>query len=411
MTRTWVADEINLSDPAFWQLPLAERDAAFATLRRDLPMSRHPEGVMYPPGPGYWAATRYEDVSFVSRRSATFVSAKGPQIPDMPDELSEIFSSIIALDDPRHGKLRGVVNRGFTPKAVSGLEGMVRKRAIEIVDRIAARGECDVVKDIAAPLPLQVIGDLVGIDEDYRPRALELSNLISGAVGDPTGNVKVEDFLAAGMELYRYATELGERRRREPRDDTTSVLMHAEVDGARISAQEFGSFVVLLVIAGHETTRNALAHGLYALSEHVEQRRKLLADMPRLLPNAVEEILRWSSPVLHFRRTAVEDVDVGGQRVRAGEKVVVWYRSANQDEREFTDPLSFDVTRTPNRHLAFGLGPHFCLGAHLARLELKVMLEALYGRLPDFATTGPRTILPSSFLNAVTVLPAAFSAR
>jgi cytochrome P450 len=408
--RQLEVDEIDLSDPEFWARPDRERDAAFATLRSDRPISffTEPEFDQIPRGPGYWALTRYEDVWTASRRPDVFVSGKGVNIGDMPVEISEFFGSMISMDDPRHSKLRGIVNRGFTPKMVTSLGDTVRVKAREIVDRVAPLGECDFVQEIAAALPLQIICDMMGIPASSYGRIFELTNTILG-VGDPEYVNSLEDLMAAAMELYQFATELGDRKLTEPGADITSKLMHADVEGEALTTQEFGSFFILLVVAGNETTRNAISHGMKALTDHPEQRR-IWMENPAVTPTAVEEIVRWSTPVIHFRRTVSRETVIGGQEIGEGEKVVLWYNSANRDVAKFDDPDRFDVRRTPNDHVGFGAGgPHFCLGAHLARREIGVMFDELFRRLPDIEVTGPPDMLQSAFIHGIKRMPCAFT--
>jgi cytochrome P450 len=402
-------DEIKLADPEFWQRD--DREGAFAKLRAERPVSWHEEyeypGV--PKGPGFWAVTRYADVWPISRNAHLFISGRGTNISDLPTELTEFFGSMINMDAPRHTKLRLIVNRGFTPRMVARAEETVRVKARRIVDAISEKGECDFVSEVAAALPLEIICDMMGIpSSDYR-RILELTNSILG-VGDPEYATTIEDLMAAGLELATYAQELGRHRISHPTDDITSALMHAEVDGERLTEQEFGSFFILLVAAGNETTRNAISHAMKALTDFPDERRKWLADFARVTPTAVEEIVRWASPVIHFRRTATEDTVVGGQAIRAGDKLVMWYNSANRDEAAFVDPYRFDVTRDPNEHVGFGGGgPHFCLGANLARREIAVMFDELLHRLPDIEVSAPPAMLFSAFIHGVKRMPCRFT--
>jgi methyl-branched lipid omega-hydroxylase len=406
-------DDIKLSDVAFWSLPDVEREAAFALLRAERPVSWHEEFEYpgLPKGPGFWAVTRWEDVWTVSRTPDLFISGKGSNIGDLPIELAEFFGSMINMDAPRHTKLRLLVNKGFTPRMVAGVEGMVRERARKIVDAVAPRGGCDFVQDVAAALPLEIICEMLGIPaSDYR-RIFELTNIILG-VGDPEYASTIEELMAAGMELFQFAQALGGARLATPTDDITSALMHAEVDGQRLSEQEFGSFFILLVVAGNETTRNAISHGMLALTQWPEERRRWQADFERYRASAVEEIVRWATPVIHFRRTATRDTVLGGQAIKAGDKVVMWYNSANRDAAKFADPYRFDITRDPNEHLGYGGGgPHFCLGANLARREIAVMFEELLGRLPDLEISGEPDMLLSAFIHGIKRMPCRFTPR
>ncbi len=277
------------------------------------------------------------------------------------------------------------------------------------LDRVAMLGECDFVSEIAAPFPLEIIGDMMGLPSGLRRRAFELTQVILG-ISDPEYFTSVEGWVNAALELNEIAMDLGERRLANPGQDLISTLMHAEVDGERLTSQEFGSFFILMLIAGNETTRNAISHGLKALTDHPYQRRIWLANFDRVAPTAVEEILRWATPVHHFRRTASRDTVIGGQRISEGDKVVLWYLSANRDETKFEDPQRFDVLRAPNEHVAFGAGgPHFCLGAHLARREIRIMFEELFARLPDIEVTGQAEMLQSAFVHGIKRMPCAFT--
>jgi methyl-branched lipid omega-hydroxylase len=404
-------DDIKLADVEFWTRPDREREAAFAMLRAERPVSFHEEFEYpgLPKGPGFWSVTRWEDVWTVSRNPDLYISGKGSNIGDIPAELLEFFGSMINMDAPRHTKLRLLVNKGFTPRMVARVEEIVRERARKIVDAVAPRGECDFVNDIAAALPLEIICEMLGIPpSDYR-RIFELTNTILG-IGDPEYATTVEELMAAGMELFQYAQNLGAGRLERPADDITSTLMHAEVDGERLTAQEFGSFFILLVVAGNETTRNAISHGMKVLTEWPDARRAWQADFERYKTSAVEEIVRWATPVIHFRRTAARDTVLGGQTIKAGDKVVMWYNSANRDATKFDNPYRFDLAREPNEHFGFGAGgPHFCLGANLARREIAVMFEELFRRLPDIAISGEPDMLLSAFIHGIKRMPCRFT--
>ncbi len=402
---------IALSDPELWARPDAERDAVFAKLRRELPVSWHAEPAFAgnPPGPGYWAITRFDDVWRASRNPDVFISGKGVNIGDLSVEISEFFGSMIAMDAPRHSKLRSIVQKAFTPRNIARIEAHIATKATQIVDAVAPKGEVDFVTEVAAQLPLQVICEMMGIPASQHQRVFELTNVILG-VGDPEYAQTLEELMGAALELYQLAMELGERRLAEPVDDITSALMHAELDGERITTQEFGSFFILLVVAGNETTRNAISHGMKALTDHPDQRAVWAADFWGVAPTAVEEIVRWATPVIHFRRTASRDTELGGQPIAEGDKVVLWYASANRDEAHFDDPFRFDVRRAGNDHVGFGAGgPHFCLGANLARREITVMFDELFRRLPDLEVTGEPAMLQSAFIHGIKRMPCAFT--
>jgi cytochrome P450 len=394
-------DEIQLGLPEIWARP--DREGMFAKLRAERPVMFHEEPQFdgFPKGPGFWSVTRHADVVRVSRDSETFISGKGSNIGDLPVELLEFFGSMINMDAPRHTKLRKLVNRGFTPRVVASLEETVRATARRIVADVVPKGACDFVEEIAAALPLKIICDMMGIPEADNRRMFELSNVILG-IGDPEFGVTMDVLMGAAMELSQYAQALGESRLAAPGDDITSVLMSADVDGERLTPAEFASFFILLVVAGNETTRNAISHGMKALTDFPDERRRLLADFDVVAPTAVEEIVRWATPVIHFRRTATRDVELGGATIREGDKVVVWYCSANRDERAFVDPYRFDVTRTPNDHVGYGGGgAHFCLGANLARREIRVMFEELFRVLPDIRIVGQPDMLFSGFIHGI----------
>jgi cytochrome P450 len=402
-------DDIHLGDLETWQR--RDLDGIFAKLRAERPVSFHNEQEFQsmPAGPGFWALTRYDDVMRVSRDPNTFVSGRGTNIGDIPAEIAEFLGSMINMDAPRHTKLRLTVSRGFTPKQIRKIEESVRERARAVVESIAQKGECDFVAEVAAPLPLQIVCDMLGIPARDEHRVFELTNTILG-VGDPEYVTSLEELMAAGFELYQYGLDLAEDRRRTPRDDITTTLMHAEVDGEQLTPGELGSFFVLLVVAGNETTRTAISHGMLELTNHPDERARWLADFDAVSPTAVEEIVRWATPVINFRRTAVRDVEIGGQAIKEGDKVVMFYNSANRDERAFSDPFRFDITRSPNEHLGFGGGgPHFCLGANLARREIKVMFEELFRRLPDIEVTGEPAMLQSSFIHGIKRMPVSFT--
>jgi cytochrome P450 len=412
-TTDLALDDIDLGRGDFWERSEADREGAFALLRRERPVSWHSEPEIATPtievGPGFWAVTRYADVVHVSRNPQLFISGRGSNIPDWPPEVLEFLGSMINMDDPRHTKLRLIVNRGFTPHQIGELTEAVETRARLIVDDVADRGECDFVLDVAARLPLDIICDMLGIPPDDRDFIFEQTNLVLG-VGDPEVAPTLDIAFAAAHQLWDYAQTLGQERVDHPRDDITTKLMQAEVEGHRLTAAEFGSFFVLLTAAGNETTRNAISHGMLALTRNPDERAAWQADFEAVAPTAVEEIVRWASPVIHFRRSATADTEIAGYPIADGDKVVVWYNSANRDETVFDDPYRFDVRRSPNEHVGFGAGgPHFCLGAHLARLEIKVMFRELLRRLPDLEVVGDPAMLRSGFIHGIKRMPVAWS--
>ncbi|MGH9057279.1 MAG: cytochrome P450 [Acidimicrobiales bacterium] len=405
-------DHIDLSDLEFWARPLDERAAAFAALRaRPGPAffaePEPPPGM--PQGRGYYALTRYAEVIEASRRPELFCSGRGTNIGDMPDEFLEFFGSMINLDDPRHARFRRIVSRAFTPRFLDSLKADVSSIAAEIVGGIAERGECDFVTEVAALLPLRVIVDLMGIPRSQERAIFDRTNIVLGftdpeyvaAQDDP--QAMITKLLTAGAELAEVVRQIGEDRVRNPQDDLTTALVSAEVDGERLTPAELASFFILLVVAGNETTRNAIAHGLHLLTLHAGERARWQADFAALAPTAVEEIVRVASPVIHFRRTATTDgTRIGNHEFSAGDKVVMFYWSANRDEAAFDHPERFDLSRKPNEHVGFGgPGPHFCLGAHLARREVTVVFDELFRTLPDIHSVGEPERLLSNFINGI----------
>ena len=414
-------DDIDLSDPDFWARPRNEREGAFKTLRDERPFAffEEPEllgtSMSLPIGPGYYAITRHADVYSISRRPEVFCSGRGATgIFDLPPAFLEFFGSMINLDDPRHLRLRRIVSAAFTPKRVARINEHVRETATAIVDAVIERGECDFVTDIAARLPLRIICEMMGVPEADDDFVFHRSNVILSQ-GDPeyvpAGDDIAMAMLTAGGDLANLMTDIAAHRATAPTDDLTSALIHANVDGEQLTHQELASFFILLVVAGNETTRNAISHGLLALADHPDQRGIWMDDIDGVTPTAVEEIVRWASPVIFMRRTATRDHEIDGQRFHEGDKVLLFYCSANRDEAVFSEPFAFDICRQPNEHLGFGgFGPHYCLGAHLARQEIGVMYRELLMRVPDIHPTAEPDLLASSFINGVKHLPCAFTA-
>jgi len=396
--------DIDLVNPDNW-VPGVPHEA--------LKVLRHKAPVFWQDMPGsdqgFWAITKYDDVVAISKDPATFSSYRGTALlRDLPKEdLEQTRTIMLNMDPPQHSKYRKLVSQGFTPRMTNALEPRIRKATVEILDQIAARGSCDFVREIAAELPLIVIAELIGIPIEDRAKIFEWSNRLIG-YDDPEFQTTEEDGKMAAMEIWLYANQLAEIRTKDPKDDLVSLLMTSEVDGEKLTEMEFDSFFLLLAVAGNETTRNLISGGMLALIEHPEQRQKLLAD-PSLLNSAVEEMLRWVSPVSQFRRTATRDTEIRGQKIKENDKVVVYYQSANRDEDVFVDPYKFDVARSPNNHIAFGIGEHFCLGANLARLEIRIMFEEILRRLPDIELAGPVRRLRSNFINGIKEMPVKFT--
>jgi len=399
--------DFDLSDPDFWARPIPEREEAFRRLRG----LEHPaffaeaEIAFAPPGPGYYALAKHADILEVSRNPEIFCSGEGggANIPDMPTDFAEYFGSMINMDDPRHARLRRIVSRAFTPKMIKQFEADVEVAATQIVDDLLVTGSgCDFVTEVAARLPLKIICDMMGIPAKDYSFIFDRTNIILGGF-DPEYagedfSVMAELLLNAGMELQGLVQELAA----DPAGQgLIATLSNANIDGEKLTAQELGSFFILLVVAGNETTRNAVSRGLRLLTDHPEQRARWLGDFERYAPGAVEEIVRLASPVNFMRRKLTRDHTMRGTTYRKGEKVVMFYWSANRDEDVFADPLAFDITRDPNPHLGFGgPGPHFCLGAHLARREITAIFRELLRRVPQIKA-GPPDLLHSNFINGI----------
>ena len=405
-------DSINISDPEFWKGSRQHRESVFATLRREAPVKFFPEIPLanFPVGPGYWALTKHDDIWHVSRNPELFCSGKGSNIADLTVELNEFFGSMISMDDPKHVRLRTIVSKGFTPKEITRIEEYVKNKAKSIVDKVLAKyganEEFDFVDAIAAPFPLQIICEMMGIPESDERQILDWTNVILGA-GDPDFGGTLENLINVALEMFAYAQALGEARLANPTDDLTSVMMHSIVDGDRMSSQEFGSFFILLVVAGNETTRNAISHGMLQLTEHPDQKAAWYGDFEAKTKGAVEEIVRWASPVIHFRRTATRDTEIRGVKIKEGEKVVMWYNSGNRDEEIYENPYQFNIARSlAPAQVGFGAGgPHFCLGANLARREIAVMFDEIRRRMPNLVITGEPAYLQSNFINGIKRMP------
>ena len=406
--------DIHLDSLDFWGQDDDFRDGAFTTLRREAPISFWPAIEMegFEAGEGYWSLTRHDDVHFASRHPEIFSSSPNITVNDNAPEIAEHFGSMIVLDDPRHQRLRSIVSRAFTPKVVARIEASVRERARRLVASLIANhpnGEADLVTELAGPLPLHIICDMMGIPEEDHQRIFHWTNVILG-FGDPDLTTDFDEFLKISMDIGAYASALAEDRRVNHHDDLTTSLVEAEVDGERLSSAEIASFFILLVVAGNETTRNAISHGVLALSRYPDERDKWWANFDRLAPTAVEEIVRWASPVVYMRRTLTRDFKLSGTKMAEGDKVVLWYNSANRDEATFANPWLFDLARTPNPHFGFGGGgAHFCLGANLARREIRVIFDELRREIPDIVAVDEPARLLSQFIHGIKALPVAWT--
>jgi cholest-4-en-3-one 26-monooxygenase len=402
-------DEVRLDDPTSFSSGIPHE--AFAVLRREAPARWHADA-------GFWSVTRHADVAAVGRDTGRFSSEAGIMAFDQPElALPESPRMMIEMDPPRHTRYRLLVNRGFTPRMIARLAERIRAGAAAVVDDVSSLGGCDFVSSIASPLPLQVITDLLGVPEADRARVFSLSNRIMGHDDEAVGAAAGAPAYEAIGEMFAYAAALaGDRRAGGAGQDEVASTGSDDIVGAllsrvgddELSEEEFGWFFLLLIVAGNETTRTALSQGMLAFFEHPDQWSRLV-DEPSLLDSAVDEVLRWSTPILHFRRTAAEDVTLHSETIRRGDKVLLWYASANFDEEVFADPLTFDTGRSPNEHVTFGAGgPHFCLGAHLARLELRAMLEQLTRRLPGLRLDGPVERVTSNWTNGIKRMQVAF---
>jgi cholest-4-en-3-one 26-monooxygenase len=378
----------------------------FDYLREHHPVFWHPEKN----GPGFWALTRYDDCVAVNRDFEHFSSARrGTMLWEMSDEdVAQQSLMMLNMDPPLHTRYRRLINKGFTPRMVARLEADIHLTTDQIIDAVIERGECDFVTDIAAELPLRVIAILLGVPEEDRAKMFEWSNRMVGNE-DPEYQISPEAAQQAALELYAYAAELFAKKRADPHDDLMSVLTQVEVDGERLSEMELELFFLLLTVAGNETTRNLISGGMTAFFENPPQWQKLLANRD-LLPSAVEEMLRFVSPVMGFRRQTTSEVVIRGVTIPDNSKVIFYHAAANRDPAVFSDPHAFDISRDPNPHMAFGGGgPHFCLGANLARLEIRVMMEHLLDRMADIHLAGPVQRLQSQFINGTKHLPVEFS--
>ena len=402
---------IDLTDAAHYRAGFPH--ALFTRLRRETPVCWHPapaDGLAA--DAGFWLLTRHADVQAANRDSARFSAVDGPSLIDRPEIRGTM---LVSMDGREHARLRRLISAGFTPRMVARLEDRMRRWTASILDAALARGTCNFVADVAYQLPMHVIADIVGIPVADRQWLFTRTNEFLAA-GDPAGGQSPQAQLAIQLEMFAYARELGARKRAAPQDDVWTILSTVEVetgDGGRtaLSELELDLFFLVLTVAGSETTRTAITLGLLALVEHPEQLAALRAD-PALLPGAVEEMLRWASPVAFFARRATRDTDVHGVRIAAGDRVTLWYASANRDEAVFADPFRFDIRRTANDHLAFGGGgPHYCLGANLARQEMTIFFAELLRRVRAIEVLAPPTYTRLGLYNPILVTPTELPVR
>jgi cytochrome P450 len=410
--------DVDLGSVEFWGLPAEERDRYLQQLRRGSPISRHapPEDILGLADQGrmhYWAIVRYEDIRRISRDPATFCSGDGVQFADAPPEMLEASQSFLAMDAPRHIKLRGLVSSAFTPRQVARIEDGIRLNAKRIIAEAATTGGGDFVELIAKRLPLQTISDMLGVPQADRERVMAAADTLVAA-GDPDvfGDREPIEVLGGALwTLTEFASELAKHREQHPGDDLMTALVQAEVDGDRLTHAEIAAFLVLLSVAGNDTSRHTTSHAIRALTLNADQRELLLADLDARLPDAVEEFVRWASPVMTFRRTTTREAQLYNETLAPGEKVVLFYHSGNRDERAFEHPWRFDVTRNPNRHLGFGGGgPHYCMGASLARTQLNAIFGEMLRVMPDIEAGEPE-LLRSAFIHGIKRMPCTFTAH
>ncbi|MGQ0625247.1 MAG: cytochrome P450 [Sporichthyaceae bacterium] len=410
-------DPLDISTQAFWALPPAQRDPVFDELRRERPLSWHrpADSTLLPDedDPGFWALVRHADVVAVSRDAETFGSGQaygGVMMENVPEDLLEMAHSILSMDAPRHASLRKLISSVFTPRRVAMIEAQIKAQAAAIVDELGSSGECDIVHAVSARLPMWTVSEMIGIPPESRQRVADAANAMVGWNDEEylAGRDGLQMMFDSLMILHGDAYQLAEARTVDPQDDLISALTAAEVDGERLTPEEIASFFVLLCVAGNDTTRQTTTHALLALDRHPEQKAYLLADFDARIGRAVEEFVRWATPVMSFRRTARKDTELRGQFIAEGEKVVMFYRSANFDDTVFTDPYRFDVARTVNPHLGFGGGgPHFCLGSQVAKVQLRAIFDQLLHRLPNLRVGQPE-YLAGNFINGIKRLPVTY---
>lgn len=409
--------DIDLSAREFWAKPPAERDAAFAVLRRENPVawSRPADSDLLPPEQnlkGFWSLTKHEDIRYASRHPEIFSSAQGITMEDFPSEMISIAQSFIAMDAPRHTQLRGITMDAFKPRNMRRLQGWIQDHARDLISEMAHLGEGDFVELVSVKLPARIFGSFFGLPagEIHEKTISAAQRLLGWTDPEVRGEqTALELFFGAVMDLHETASILIPERRANPGDDLLTWMVQAEFDGEKMSDDELKAFFVLLAVAANDTTRHASAQAIHAFSKFPQQRDLLVADVEGRVDAAVEEALRWASPLIHMRRTAVQDVTVRGSEIKAGDKVVLWYNSANRDEDIFEDPFTFNIERKSNPHLAFGGGgPHFCLGAALARTMLRSLLVEVYTRIPDISAPEPNFQV-ANFINGINSLPATWT--
>jgi len=405
---------IDLMDPDTFEngLPLDR----FATMRSEAPVFWHDDPGSW--GDGFWVVTRHADVMEVSRTAEVFSSyergslllpRKGATAEEEEMQLAMTRMLMLNMDPPEHSDYRNIVQRAFTPRTIRNLEGRLQEFADDIVDRAIAKGTGDFVTDVAAELPLLAICELVGVPPEDRLAIFDLSNKMIGA-DDPEFSTSPEDQQMASTEMYMHADKLAAARRECPMDDVATKLLEADVKGHALTQEQFDVFFMLLMVAGNETTRNAISHGMQAFFDHPDQWEHFKANRPEVLDTAVEEIIRWATPVMQFQRTALSDYVLGGQQIKKGDRVAIYYAAANRDESALPEPDRFDITRKDNEHIAFGGGgPHFCLGANLARAEVRIIFNTIADKMPNIRRTSDARYLRSQFINGIKEIPVSYT--
>ncbi|MGB3351868.1 MAG: cytochrome P450 [Mycobacterium sp.] len=404
--QTTTLDDIDLTDASVWE-NAAPHDW-LDRLRSEDPVHWHPEK----DGPGFWALTRHADVHRVSTSPGEFSSyVGGPLRLDPAGEggLDQVRMIIIGMDPPDHRSFRAIVSKAFTPRRISQLATSLREETGRVIGELRHANRCEFVSDVAARIPMWSISELMGVPEKDRHRLYELSHSLIDDQ-DPEVAPTPETSMEASIEIYGYASELAARERANPSGSLTSDLLAAEVDGRKLTDMEFTLFFMFLIVAGNETTRTATSHGLLTLLEHPDALDRLVAD-PELMPGAVEEILRWAPPIHHFRRTATTDVELGGKTIAAGDKVLMWYPASNRDPDVFADPHTFLIDRDPNPQQSFGIGEHFCLGANLARLSLRLVFTELLASVENIALEAPPRRLHSNLINGIKEMRISYDVR
>jgi cholest-4-en-3-one 26-monooxygenase len=379
----------------------------FDRLRAEAPVYWHPE----PNDTGFWAITKHADIRKMSQDNETWSAELGGVFIPTADEeaLASLRLTILMMDPPKHNRYRRLVSKGFTPRMIAMLEQEIERRAVKVIDEVCEKGEVEFVEEIAAQVPVQMICEMIGLEPEVWPRMFEVSNNLIGSRDDPDYQELPGGPDAASIEVYMLCDAVAADRRQNPRDDIMTALVNAEIDGERLTDAELNLFFITLIVAGNETTRNLINHAMLALIDHPEQAQRLRDD-PSLWDTGVEEMLRWGSSIHNFRRTATRDTEIRGVPIKAGDKAVLYYAAGNRDEEVFADPHTFDVGRTPNDHVTFGGGGvHFCLGASLARTEIRATMRQIVERMPDLELAGPVNRLHSDFVNGVKTMPVRFT--